>query len=300
MIDDLAAARPQSGLHLADIVWHAPAEGGIPRYMAIFQSHLPTAIGPVRSARSYYVAWASELKAVYAHAGGSPQALATLRAKGRGQYVFNADVFRWEGRYFHRVHTRFAPHNVYTSGKLLRSLSKRLAAKDKVIKWPWTFAPDAALETRPYGGTIKAVYPANTIVYRYDHASNTYKRSVSREGKQVDAADKERVAPKNVILMFVSFHPLGDKKHRLEADLVGSGRAYISTDGRTIKGTWKKTGTTKPTRFFDAKGKPVVLTIGQTFIQVLPRGSAFSIKAGSDEPPAGSTPAPSASPSTSP
>ncbi len=173
MIDDLSAARPQSGLHLADVVWQAPAEGGIPRYMAVFQTHLPKAIGPVRSARSYYVAWASELKALYAHAGGSPQALATLRAKGAGQYVYNADVFRWEGRFFHRIHTRSAPHNVYTSGALLRKLETRLGAKDKAFKWPWVFGPDAPLEDRPYGGTIKAVYPANTITYRYDRKSNT-------------------------------------------------------------------------------------------------------------------------------
>ena len=63
MIDDLAPARPQSGLSSADIVWHAPAEGGIPRYMAVFQTDLDTDIGPVRSARSYYVAWATELRA---------------------------------------------------------------------------------------------------------------------------------------------------------------------------------------------------------------------------------------------
>ena len=304
MIDDLSAARPQSGLHLADVVWHAPAEGGIPRYMAIFQTHLPKAIGPVRSARSYYVAWASELKALYAHAGGSPQALATLRAKGHGQYVFNAEVFRWEGRYFHRIHTRSAPHNVYTSGALLRKLEKQLGAKDRAFKWPWLFGPDAPLDERPYGGTIKASYPANTIVYRYDRKTNTYPRSVSREGKQVDANDGKRVAPKNVIVMLVAFHPLGDKKHRLEADLVGRGRAWISTNGRTVKGTWRKSGQTKPTRFYGPDGKPVTLTVGQTFIQVLPVGSSFSIKAGSDTDPnppvASPSPSPSASPTASP
>ncbi len=74
MIDDLGAARPQSGLSSASVVWQAPAEGGIPRYMAIFQDSLPNDIGPVRSSRYYYIAWAAEWRAVYAHAGGSPQA----------------------------------------------------------------------------------------------------------------------------------------------------------------------------------------------------------------------------------
>ena len=285
MIDDQVDARPQSGFSSASIVWHAPAEGGIPRYMLVFQETVPKSVGPVRSSRLYYVSWASELKALYAHAGGSPQALATLRAKGRGQYVYNAEVFRWEGRYFHRTRTRSAPHNVYTSGDDLRKLEKRLGAKDGPLKWPWRFAEDAPLDARPYGGSITAVYPANKVVYRYDRKTNTYLRSVTREGKQFDANDGERVAPKNVIVMVVSFHPIGDKKHRLEADLIGSGRAWISTNGRTVKGTWKKSSFTGATKFFGPDGKAVTLTVGQTFIQVLPRGWSYTITPGSDTPP---------------
>jgi hypothetical protein len=71
---------------------------------------------------------------------------------------------------------------------------------------------------------------------------------------------------------------------------VGSGTAWIFTNGRGIKGTWKKTGTTKPTRFYDANGEPVTLTAGQTFIQVLPKGSKISIVEGSDEPPPSPSP----------
>ena len=80
MIDDHPDARPQVGLSSADVVWHAPAEGGIPRYMAVFHSHIQTDIGPVRSARDYFVQWAAELGAVYAHSGGSPKALACSAA----------------------------------------------------------------------------------------------------------------------------------------------------------------------------------------------------------------------------
>ena len=122
------------------IVWQAPAEGGIPRYMMIFQDRIPPSVGPVRSARQYYIAWAAEWKAVYAHVGGSPQAMQTLREKGRGQLVYNADEFRWGGIYFHRTRDRFAPHNVYTSGKELGS-SRRVGAKNGPIKAAWRFAP---------------------------------------------------------------------------------------------------------------------------------------------------------------
>ncbi|MGK2851789.1 MAG: DUF3048 domain-containing protein, partial [Candidatus Limnocylindrales bacterium] len=298
MIDDLSPARPQSGLNSADVVWHAPAEAGIPRYMAIFQSKIPGAVGPVRSARSYYIAWAAEWRAVYAHSGGSPGALATLRAKGRGQYVFDANEFRYGGRYFERIRERPGPHNVYTDGKKLRQLASVLKAKDKVLKPAWQFAPDAPEAERPYGGSIKVVYPANTVTYRYARDTNTYRRSVSREGKQVDAADGARIQPKNVIVMFVRFVPLNDRKHRLDADLIGSGTAYISTNGKTIKGTWKKSAITKPTRFYDKAGKPVTLTVGQTFIQVMKIGAPVTFTKGSNEPPA--TPTPSASESAAP
>ena len=299
MIDDLEAARPQSGLASASVVWQAPAEGGIPRYMAIFQDDVPEGVGPVRSSRYYYIAWAAEWRAVYIHSGGSPQALATLRAKGNGQLVYNGDEFRYGGT-FYRLKTRGSPHNLYTTGPKLRVLAKRLGAKDRAYTTVWQFAPDAPIESRPYGGTITVKYPYNVITYSYDRTTNTYLRSVTREKKQTDAADGTRIAPKNVVVMRMAFGPLNDGHPgapRLEAKVVGSGVAWISTNGRTIKGTWKKTALTMPTKFYDSAGDEVTLTIGQTFVQVIPGSYPISFKAGSDQPPA--TAAPSASPTAS-
>jgi len=298
MIDDLGPARPQSGLSSASVVWQAPAEGGIPRYMAIFQENLPTQIGPVRSARSYYIAWAAEWRAIYAHSGGSPQALATLRAKGNGQLVYNADEFRYSGT-FHRVTTRLAPHNLYTTGAKLRALGTKLGARDQSYSAAWKFAPDAPLDARPYGGTITVGYPENVIKYTYDRATNTYLRSVTGEKAETDAVGAVRIAPQNVIVMRMSFGPLNDGHPgppRLEATVTGSGTAWISTNGRTIKGTWKKAALTKPTRFYDGAGNELTLTTGQTFVQVVTQDTLaypVSFKAGSDAPPA--SPSPSAS-----
>ena len=305
MIDDHPDARPQSGFNAASVVWHAPAEGGIPRYMLIFQDQVPGAVGPVRSARQYYIAWAAEWDAMYGHSGGSPQALQTLRNQGNGQLVYNADEFRWGNIYYHRSTERFAPHNVYTTGKELRKLAKRLGAKDTAHKAAWQFRPDASPADRPDGGRISVTYAWNTITYRYDRKTNTYKRSVTGEKKQIDQADGKQVAPKNVVVMVMSFGPLNDSsnKHRLEADVIGSGTAWIATNGHTIKGTWRKTGLTKATRFFDAAGEPVTLTVGQTFIQVMQTGSKITIKDGALPPPSttlGSSPTPSSSQSSSP
>ncbi|MFL5778906.1 MAG: DUF3048 domain-containing protein [Chloroflexota bacterium] len=293
MVDDLLAARPQSGFSAASVVWHAPAEGGIPRYMMVFQDQVPKDIGPVRSARYYFIAWASEWRAVYAHSGGSPQAKETLAAKGRGQLVYNADEFAWSGS-FHRVTFRTPPHNLYTDGATLNRLGARLGAKPSAYKAAWSFAPDAPLEARPTGGTIRVSFPYNKVIYRYDRTSNTYLRSVSGESKQVDRTTKTRVAPQNVIVMLMQFSLLPDAKHRLEAKVTGSGRAWISTNGRTIKGTWKKSSLTGKTQFFDSKGRAVKLTVGQTFIEVVPAASDLSLTPGKAP-----TTAPAPSPSQS-
>lgn len=304
MIDDLRAARPQSGFSAASVVWQAPAEGGIPRYMLVFQDQQPGSVGPVRSARYYYIAWAAEWRAVYAHVGGSPQAMSTLATQGQGQLVYNADEFRWGGIFFHRITERVSPHNDYTDGDLLRKLAARIGAKDELQPAAWQFAPDAPLDARPYGGLIRVVYPANTITYRYDRVTNTYLRSVTGEPAETDAANGRRVAPSNVVVMLMSFGPLNDgspDKGRLEAKVVGSGKAWISTNGRTIVGTWKKASLTAPTQFFDGADNPVTLTAGQTFIQVMPLGSPVTIKDGTDTPPLPSaTPGGSSSPSPSP
>ena len=301
MIDDAPGARPQSGFNAAAVVWQAPAEGGVPRYMMIFQDQMPTDVGPVRSARSYFIQWAAEWKAVYGHVGGSPQAQATLRTQGNGQLVYNADQFRWGGTYYRRISQRPAPHNVYSDGKSLRIMATKVGATNQLLKPFWRFGKDAPLIERPSGGIIRADYPYNKITYRYDKATNTYLRGITGQTRQIDPADEKQVAPKNVVIMMVSFGPLNDgsNKHRLEARNVGSGKAWIATNGRTIQGTWKKSSVAGPTRFYDKAGTPVTLTAGQTFIQVMPLGSSVTIKDGTPPKPV-ATPTPAALPSGSP
>jgi hypothetical protein len=288
MVDDLGPARPQSGFSAASVVWHAPAEGGIPRYMMVFQENVPAEVGPVRSARHYYIAWAAEWKAVYVHSGGSPQALRTLREQGNGQLVYNADEFRW-GRSFHRT-DRPRPHNLFTSGDELRKLAAAVKATDGPMTPAWTFGPDAPEIHRPRGGSIVVAYSANQITYKYEWQTNTYLRSVTGEKKQVDASTGKRVNPKNVIVMVMRFGPLNDgsNKHRLEADVVGSGTAWISTNGTTVKGTWRKESLTAPTQFFDEDGNPARLSVGQTFIQVMQGNNKIVFTPG--EPPPHPTP----------
>ena len=140
----------------------------------------------------------------------------------------------------------------------------------------------------PAGSRIRVSYHANRIDYTYDRATNTWLRSVSSGRDHVDEATGRRVAPKNVVIMFVRFGSLNDghpSKRRLEANFVGSGRAFVATNGRTIAAQWVKPSLTAPTRFVDGAGNPIPLTVGQTFVQVLPVGSPVSVTNGDVPPP---------------
>ena len=197
--------------------------------MALFSEGTAPAIGPVRSARgSTSSPGRPEWNAIYTHVGGSPQALALLNSsQGRGKVVYNADEFRWGGRYLYRIKTRFAPHNVYTDAEAPRR-AREAARRQPLVEYKahWQFAADALLDQRPVGASIAFAYPQNAIKYTYDRTTNTYLRSVSVEGKQVDAGTKLRIAPKNVVIMLVSFAPLNDgsHKHRLEASTSAAAR----------------------------------------------------------------------------
>ena len=119
--------------------------------------------------------------------------MATLRAKGNGQLVYNADEFRWGGTYYRRITDPVAPHNVYSDAKSLRIMATKVGATntplDEPLKAVWRFRTDAPLAERPSGGIIRVDYPLNKIEYRYDRATNTYLRGVSGAKKQIDPAD---------------------------------------------------------------------------------------------------------------
>ncbi|HTC85582.1 MAG TPA: DUF3048 C-terminal domain-containing protein, partial [Candidatus Acidoferrum sp.] len=227
----------------------------------------------------------------------------TLGAQGGGQLVYNADQFAW-GAYFRRVTFRFPPHDLYTTGKQLLQLATRRGATAAAPAAFWQFAPDAPIEARPVGGRIQVSYPDNTIVYKYDRTTNTYPRFVTGSSKQqIDGATKIPIAPKNIVIMRMKFGPLTSDpetyKHRLEAQVIGTGTAWVSTNGITIQGTWRKKSLTAPTLFYDKAGHQLTMTAGQTFIQVMKTSDVIQIKDGTVPPTSTPTPSPSPSPSPS-
>ena len=159
MVDDLGPARPQSGFNAASVVWQAPAEGGIPRYMMVFQENIPGHVGPVRSSRYYYIAWAAEWRALYAHAGGSPQALRDApRRRATASSSTTPTSSAGRGRSGGWT-TSTRPHNLYTDGEHLRKLANSVKAKDGAMEPAWNFAPDLPVIYRPRGGRHRDVLP---------------------------------------------------------------------------------------------------------------------------------------------
>ena len=283
MIDDQFDARPQSGFNAASVVWQAPAEGGIPRYMLIFQDQVPAAVGPVRSSRYYYIAWAAEWRRVYAHVGGSPQAIATLTQNGKGQLVYNADQFRWGDVYFRRISDAVRAAQPLHRRQAAVEDGRPCRREEHADPAGLGFRPGCAARRAAGRRTISVTYDANKISYAYDRATQHLPPFRHRREGAEGRGDGQRVAPKNVVIMRMSFGPLNDGhpgKLRLEANVIGSGKAWIATNGKTIAGTWKKTALTAPTQFFDAQANPVTLTVGQTFIQVMKQNSPVSIKDG--------------------
>ncbi len=274
MIENSVFARPQSGLQDAGVVYEAIAEGGITRFLALFQETSPKYIGPVRSLRPYYIDFAAPFQASIVHVGGSPDALKEVR---NGKFR-DLDEF-FNAGYFYRIGSRPAPHNVYTGFKLLDRLNKSKGYKTSLFT-SWPRKDDAKLAV-PTASRINFAIsgPDFYVHYDYNRASNTYYRSEggarhldivsSSSGKTV------RLHPKVVIALVMAFHIASDGKHGVYKD-TGSGKIYVFQDGGLSVGTWEKVGTTSQIIFKDSKGAPLKLDAGQTWITLV--GASSQVK----------------------
>ena len=120
IVENSTAARPQSGLSSADIIYETSAEGGIPRFIALFQQNQPDVIGPVRSVRPYFIDIAEDYNIPFAHCGGSEEALNEIQTTSSLMSINEIS----NSNYFWRSSDRVAPHNLYTSStNLLKYIS---------------------------------------------------------------------------------------------------------------------------------------------------------------------------------
>lgn len=271
MIENSIDARPQSGLLDAGVVYEAIAEGGITRFLALFQTEQPTYIGPVRSARPYYINWLLPYHASYMHIGGSPvalQMLSQLKLMDMGENSADNPI--------QRINTRYAPHNAYTS----------MAALDKVRADRGWGNPDftglarkaEAPSKTPNATTIDfAISSASFLVhYDYDAANNSYKRS---EGgaPHLDEKSNKQLEPKVVVALIIPYNIDADDIHSDYAS-IGSGDALVFEDGMVVASKWSKPQADSPLVLQDSNGVTMPINPGQTWFTALGLASMATYK----------------------
>ncbi len=268
MIENSLEARPQSGLAEAGVVFEAIAEGGITRFLALYQDTEPELIGPVRSARPYYVQWCGNFNCVYAHVGGSPEALALIRSTG----TRDMDQFANSGAYT-RVSNRYAPHNVYTSSAKLQQLATSKGFTSSTFT-PTLRKKDAPSKTPTASSVAVRISSANyNSTYAYDAATNSYVRSQKdAPHTSVDAKNTQiPIKPKVVVALTMGYGVARDKHSQYT--VIGTGAGTVFQDGVATPVTWAKADIKAPITFTDAAGKPFALNAGQTWIVAVANSS---------------------------
>ena len=263
MIENSPDARPQSGLKDSGVVFEAIAEGGITRFLVLYQQEKPQLIGPVRSVRPYYISWAAAFNASIAHVGGSDEALAEVR---NGNYR-DIDQFFNSNTYW-RSTDRYAPHNVYTSFERLDALNKEKGYTSS------TFTGFSRIDGIPNevpnatSINIEISSPLFNSSYVYDAITNTYARYQAGEAH----IDRElgQISPSVVVAMRVNETTLPGYGSHQDITTVGSGDVVIFQNGIATEGTWHKTSKTNQITFTDKLGVDIPLIRGQTWIAAVP------------------------------
>ncbi|HRF28674.1 MAG TPA: DUF3048 domain-containing protein [Candidatus Saccharibacteria bacterium] len=270
MIENSPDARPQSGLKDAEIVYEAVAEGGITRFMALYQQKKPQLIGPVRSVRMYYVQWVTPYNASVAHIGGSAKALKLVRSGGyRDIDQFFNDAYYW------RATDRYAPHNVYTSFAKLDALNR---AKGYKTSNPKTFErtdvePAEKVTARKVNITISS--PLYNSVYTYSKKTNSYLRA--QAGQPHTDREKGQIRADVVIALRVNMSLVFEDGYRESIKTTGTGKAVIFQGGKAYRVTWERPNVKSQYSFKDAEGQPFTLARGTTWISAVPNdGGAVS------------------------
>jgi hypothetical protein len=269
-IDNIVTARPQTGLQSADIVYVEPVEGGLTRFMAVFSSRVPAAVGPVRSARE------SDLKLLpqfgrpaFAWSGATPHLVPFIeRAR-------IADLYALQVGGYYRISSRAAPENLYANPRtLLKEAPKASDARDIGFR----FGP------QPAGGRATASYsvsyPAARYTFRWSAAAKRW--LVWMDGAPGRATEGGQLGGATVIIQYV-----GIRTSRFEeygglpplAESVGSGRAVILRNGRAYTAGWSRPSLNGGTTFTLPGGQRMLFAPGQVWVVLAPENHASYVNA---------------------
>ena len=270
IVENHPAARPQSGLELADVVYEMVSEGNITRFLACFYQHAPEKIGPVRSVRPAFSEIAKAYNSPLAHAGGSAAGLASVR----NLKVQNLDEIYNASRYFWRANDRRMPHNLYTSADRILN-----GAQSK--NYTLTPAPAKPVTGIRVGGTpndfVEVTYSrsarsAYATQFAYD--GERYYKKINGEAYLADTGDA--IAADNVIVLVIrTTYVKADGNTYADIHLIGSGDAYFFIQGQMYEGKWHKANASSHFSY-TVDGVNFLLADGQTWVQIVPAHSAVA------------------------
>lgn len=271
MVENHPEARPQFGLSRTSVVYEAVAEGGITRYMGIFGPLDTERVGPIRSARTYYIDWATEYNAIYTHAGGAANALEKLRTGILNEIDQQSPPTMWR----QRRGSEASEHTLYSSTSKLRDYAVKKGWSQAIDVAGWTFTADARPEAdRLAAATAKVVtIPWSSAsfqtVWTYDATKNVYLRALA--GKiDVDAATNEQLSATNLVIQIMNRKEITAAGKTVgDLTLYGSGDAWVIKGGQFTKGTWKKEKEKARTRYYDGAGAEIPLLPGRTWVSVI-------------------------------
>lgn len=304
MIENSVDARPQSGLQSADVIYEAVAEGGITRFLAVFYCQDAGQIGPVRSARTYFLDFISEYgnNPLYAHVGGAntpgpANALGQIEDYGWNFYN-DLNQFSVPFPIFKRIENIngrpvATEHTMYSNTGLLWDYAKDKRELSQVdedsTSWDTTFTEykykdDVSTSSRPSTQKISFEfwdgYKDFTVDWIYNPTSNSYERK-NAGIDHMDRNTKKPLSAKNVVILFMKESNANDgyenNLHMLYGTK-GQGKALIFMDGKEIIGRWKKDGREEKTMLFDSKGLEVELNRGLTFFEIVAIDTDITVK----------------------
>jgi hypothetical protein len=267
-IDNTPEAHPQYGINDADVVYEEIVEGGITRLAAIFNSNLPTMVGPVRSVRRTDREIVFPLGGIFAFSGGAAYAVASISTAP----VKLIDESNAGGAMF-RDASRQPPHNLFANAVALMKLGGKVHTPPALF----TYVPLSQPAVGAPVGSFTVNYLAGYAVsYQWDSSTHRWLRSIF--GAPDIEATGQQVAPANVVVMSVNYIG-GVGVEGSYAELVGSGPVEIFSDGRVQKGKWFRSKIRLKTAYRTASGTTIDLRPGQTFVELLATGETVTAAA---------------------
>ncbi|MGY1741140.1 MULTISPECIES: DUF3048 domain-containing protein [unclassified Blastococcus] len=269
-VENSPAARPQTGLNAADVVWEEVVEGGISRFVAVYHSTLPPAIGPVRSVRPMDAPIAAPLRGLLAFTGGQEPFVQAVSAAGLQDVSSDSGA---DG--YSRAPERSAPHNTYVDPAALLAQADAGHRAPPPQQFVFSAEPTAPAEGAAATELDLTLSPVAEPRWTWSDGEAAWLRS---EGS-ADAVDADgvRLRATNVVVLRVDVvdTPFTDSAGNPvpETVMVGGGEAVVASGGHTVAASWSKSAVDQPVVLTLDDGDPVALAPGTTWVELVPTGT---------------------------